>query len=112
MSITTITTTPAKVKVVPADEIRRMQLQSSMDWSEFAQRLSARFGDSLPESYRVQYKDEDGDLITMQSTEELQNAIKYNACKTLDIVITSAQPEECHAKVSDYIPREILKYSW
>ena len=80
---------PIKVKLVPENEFRRFSIPEDSTWPQFQQLLAQTFGTFLPSSYKAQYQDEDGDFITMSSSEELQSAVKYCAQIPLQVVLQS-----------------------
>jgi hypothetical protein len=73
--MSTSTTTSTTIKLVFKDEIRRVSI-SNHSFSQLSQLVSELFGSQLPTRFVLQYTDPDGDLITVNSQQDLNEAIR------------------------------------
>eukprot|EP01006_Ploeotia_vitrea_P065896 TRINITY_DN93999_c0_g1_i1.p1 TRINITY_DN93999_c0_g1~~TRINITY_DN93999_c0_g1_i1.p1 ORF type:complete len:420 (+),score=76.44 TRINITY_DN93999_c0_g1_i1:52-1260(+) len=79
-------------------------------WDMFCARLSALFGAELPQHYTVQYKDVDGDMVTLASTAELLEALQQtDGCLAFRITqATAPTATVVQAVVRPHQPATIL----
>ncbi|XP_062610056.1 uncharacterized protein LOC134271859 [Saccostrea cucullata] len=79
-----------KVKVTlmsaKESEIRRTTLENDPDFAELERKVSELFGETTG-SFTFHWKDDEGDLITMSSSEEFQEVMKGAAKETLRIFL-------------------------
>mmetsp|Transcript_13009 Transcript_13009/g.21400 ORF Transcript_13009/g.21400 Transcript_13009/m.21400 type:complete len:210 (+) Transcript_13009:226-855(+) len=84
------------LKVCCNGEVRRLR-DVPTEFEELRKLLQDRF--ALPSNYSIVYKDEDGDLITITTSDELLEAIRVceeNGMKSLrvEVLTPAAKPEE------------------
>ena len=99
----------AALKLAFGNEMRRLMLsQDQFNQAALKGRLASSFGDTIPQTYILQYVDEDGDLISIRTDEELRETLqqhvdKHSTRKALRLAIT---PQWYGTPPSSPTPRE------
>ncbi|XP_061162425.1 uncharacterized protein LOC133171658 [Saccostrea echinata] len=88
-----------KITLLSAEEpeIRRMTLENHPDFAEFERKVSELFGKTTG-TFTFHWKDDEGDIITMSSDEEFQEAMKSATEETLRINLRRI---EDHSKLEE-----------
>src|SRR5215213_3676207 len=79
----------ANIKVTYGSIVRRLTISSTTTWSELENQLHNLFNIPQEIPIAVTYIDEDGDVITLSSDIELQEALSNNA-NTIKFVLTTS----------------------
>eukprot|EP01006_Ploeotia_vitrea_P061055 TRINITY_DN77136_c0_g1_i1.p1 TRINITY_DN77136_c0_g1~~TRINITY_DN77136_c0_g1_i1.p1 ORF type:complete len:606 (-),score=163.03 TRINITY_DN77136_c0_g1_i1:109-1842(-) len=87
---------PTAIKIHFSDEIRRVGISyfdDSQDWTSFVPKIYALFEKPVPSQLpKIQYLDNEGDKITISSTEELQEALTIPGLSTLNLFVVVPTP--------------------
>ncbi|KNE73075.1 hypothetical protein AMAG_17340 [Allomyces macrogynus ATCC 38327] len=97
MPATTTTSFPIKLRV--GRTVRRTTLPSTASWSDLLDAATMLFGPTTLDLHAAQtdgatYLDEDGDLISLSSTHELQEALKFADQLNRDLTLTLPAADE------------------
>jgi hypothetical protein len=65
------------IKAFYNEEIRRLIISAEPSWEQLKQRLAELFHFSSPAAFQVKWKDEEDDYITLDSDEELNQALRF-----------------------------------
>ena len=71
--------------------------QEELSFEKLNQKIR-EINDTIEESFSIQYLDQDGDKVTIRSTEELTNALHDQVCK-LFIDFISLRPFICYGQI-------------
>eukprot|EP01122_Echinamoeba_exundans_P006011 TRINITY_DN1622_c0_g2_i1.p1 TRINITY_DN1622_c0_g2~~TRINITY_DN1622_c0_g2_i1.p1 ORF type:complete len:897 (+),score=163.59 TRINITY_DN1622_c0_g2_i1:170-2860(+) len=84
------------------EELRMMSVMDNIDYGELTAKLSSEYGS---EALRIQYEDDEGDLITIRSSADLEEAFSYfsstnrTTVKIFLSVATPSAPGSSHGSI-------------
>ncbi|CAG8534893.1 4343_t:CDS:1 [Ambispora leptoticha] len=80
---TSTSTNTRDVKISFNSIVRRFIVPKDITWHDFEDQIRKRFLNLSPQPIFLSYKDEDGDIITLSSTEELSEVLASNNSSTI-----------------------------
>jgi next-to-BRCA1 protein 1 len=102
------------VKAVYKDDMRRFSVQdSNLTYANILKQVVSRFGLKDPRSFVLKYKDEENDLVTVVSDEDLQEAVLSLGSaepRVLRLSVVQVDKEEsANSKPFDSLPSDLRK---
>ena len=91
------------VKMNLGDDIRRFTAnRTTFDWAAAAKRATEAFGISTIKKFKMTYKDDEGDVVTLSSDEELSEAVALTLSSTPSVLRLTVHPlDKAEEKSSD-----------
>jgi len=95
------------IKLQHNQDIRRVTIEKVVPLAELIDLAKSLFRDTLPPSFLLKYKDDEGDFITVASDRELEEAFRlFKEQGILRIVIQEVKKNEPKPKVPQSVPQQ------